>query len=197
MISPDGDMGFPAKLAFTVKFTLSGKELLIEYMGVSDGTTLFAPTCHAYFNMNGGGEVMDNLLQINADNYTPVDDTPIPLGTVERVKGTPLDFTSFKRIGEDYAKLNGKTYDHNFCLNGERVATAQGLESGITVEIYSDMAGVQFYVGKPAEYNGNGGGYGFCLEPQFYPNAINVQEFQKPILKTGESIIHTINLKFI
>ena len=92
--------------------------------------------------------------------------------------------------------LNQSHYDHNFCLNGERVATAQGLESGITMEIYSDMAGVQFYVGKPAEYNGKGG-YGFCLEPQFYPNAINVQEFQKPILKTGESITHTINFKFI
>ncbi|MDE6373058.1 MAG: hypothetical protein K2L72_01010, partial [Clostridia bacterium] len=74
LTSDDGDMGFPAELEFTVEFTLSGNELLISYTGVSDGKTLFAPTCHAYFNMNGAGEVMENLLKINADNYTPVDE---------------------------------------------------------------------------------------------------------------------------
>ncbi|MDE7083145.1 MAG: galactose mutarotase [Clostridia bacterium] len=196
LISPDGDMGFPAELKFRVEFTLNGSGLLIEYTAVSDGTTLFAPTCHAYFNMNGEGEVMGNLLQINADNYTPVDEKLIPLGTVESVKGTPLDFTSPKRIGKDLKGLGGKTYDHNFCLNGNHVATAKGEISGIAMDVYSDMLGVQFYVGKPATFNGKGGGCGFCLEPQFYPNAINVDGFESPVINKDENKKHYIKFIF-
>lgn len=194
LVSPDGDMGFPAELNFTVEFKLSGNELFIGYTGVSDGKTLFSPTCHAYYNMNGSGGVMDNLLKINADGYTPVDEKLIPLGTVNQVKGTPLDFTAFKRIGEDYEKLNGKTYDHNFCLNGNHVATAKGTDSGITMDVYSDMPGVQFYVGRPSEYNGKGGGCGFCLEPQYYPDAANVTAFETPVLNAGETKKHYIKI---
>lgn len=196
LVSEDGDMGFPATLNFKAEFTLEGRSLIIRYHGISDRTTLFSPTCHAYFNMNGGGEVMGNLLQINADYYTPADENLIPLGTTESVKGTPLDFTELKRIGEDYAKLGGKTYDHNFCLSDSRAATAIGEKSGITMEMQTDLPGLQFYVGKPAAYNGRGGGCGFCLEPQFFPNAVNVEGFETPILKQGEIKTHYIKLNF-
>jgi len=196
LISPDGDMGFPAELKFKVEFTLNGRELLITYSAESDGTTLFAPTCHAYFNMNGGGEVMDTLLQIYADNYTPVDDKLIPFGTIESVKGTPLDFTKSKPIGEDFEKLGGKTYDHNFCLNGNHVATAQSLKSHITMDIYTDMPGVQLYVGCPADFEGKGGGYGFCLEPQFFPNAINAEKFLSPVIGANAETEHFVRYHF-
>ena len=196
LVSQNCDMGFPAELKFTVEFTLSERELLINYFGTSDGTTVFAPTCHAYFNMNGKGGVMENLLQINAENYTPVDESLIPLGTIEKVKGTPLDFRRLKPIGEDYVKLGGRTYDHNFCLDGNHVATAKGLESEITMNLYSDMPGVQLYVGKPSEYNGKGGGYGFCLEPQYFPNAINVEGFEKPTITAGEVKKHYVKMIF-
>lgn len=192
--SLDGDMGFPGTLNFKAEFTLEGRLLTIKYHGISDKTTLFSPTCHAYFNMNGGGEVMGNLLKINADSYTPVDEQLIPLGTTESVKGTPLDFTELKKIGEDYAKLSGKTYDHNFCLNDSRAAIAIGEKSGITMEMQTDLPGLQLYVGKPAEYNGKGGGCGFCLEPQFYPNAANVEGFETPILKQNETQTYYIKL---
>lgn len=195
LISPDGDMGFPAELKFKVQFTLNGRELLITYSAVSDGTTLFAPTCHAYFNLNDGGDVMDTLLQINAESYTPVDDHLIALGTKESVKGTPFDFTQPKRIGEDYARLGGKTYDHNFCLNGNHGATAQSLKSNITVDVYTDMPGVQLYVGCPAQTE-HGGGHGFCLEPQFYPNAINVEKFLSPVLAANTPTEHFVKYHF-
>lgn len=195
LTSADGDMGFPAGLKFTVAFTLNGRELLIKYTAVSDGTTLFAPTCHAYFNLNGGDEVMDTLLQINADGYTPVDEQLIPLGTVESVKGTPLDFTKLKPIGQDYKKLGGKTYDHNFCLNGNHVATVQSLKSNITMDVYTDMPGVQLYVGCPAQTE-HGGGYGFCLEPQFYPNAINVEKFLSPVIAANTPAEHYVKYHF-
>ncbi len=196
LVSKDGDMGFPGNLHFKAEFTLEGRSLTIKYYGISDKTTLFSPTCHAYFNMNGGGEVMGNLLKINADNYTPVDEQLIPLGRTESVKGTPLDFTELKRIGEDYVKLGGKTYDHNFCLNNSRAVTAVGEKSGIKMEMQTDLPGLQLYGGKPAAYNGKGGGCGFCLEPQYYPNAVNVEGFETPILKENEEKHHYINLLF-
>lgn len=195
LTSADGDMGFPAELQFKVAFCLNGSQLKITYTGESDGTTLFAPTCHAYYNLNGGGEVMDTLLKINAEYYTPVDERLIPLGTVEAVKGTPLDFTQPKRIGEDYAKLGGKTYDHNFCLNGNHAATVHSLESDITMDVYTDMTGLQLYVGCPA-INEHGGGYGFCLEPQFYPNAVNVPSFETPLLRANTPTEHYVKLSF-
>lgn len=195
LTSVDGDMGFPAELKFKVAFTLSGRELFIKYTGASDGTTLFAPTCHAYFNLNGGGEVMDTLLQIHADRYTPVDGQLIPFGTVESVKSTPLDFTQSKRIGEDYARLGGKTYDHNFCLNGSHAANVHSLASDITMNVYTDMPGLQLYVGCPA-MDGHGGGYGFCLEPQYFPNAVNVQDFETPILRANTPTEHYVKYCF-
>lgn len=196
LTSPDGDMGFPGELKFKVEFALNGRELTIKYSGISDKDTLFSPTCHAYFNMNGEGEVMGNLLKINAQSYTPVDEALIPLGTKESVKGTPLDFTSLKPIGVDYAQLGGKTYDHNFCLSGIPAAVAHGEISGITMELNTDLPGLQFYVGKPISYNGKGGGYGFCLEPQFFPNAVNVESFETPILKANTEKVYTVRYAF-
>ena len=163
LVSKDGDMGFPGNLHFKAEFTLEGRSLTIKYYGISDKTTLFSPTCHAYFNMNGGGEVMGNLLKINADNYTPVDE---------------------------------QLYDHNFCLNNSRAVTAVGEKSGIKMEMQTDLPGLQLYVGKPAAYNGKGGGCGFCLEPQYYPNAVNVEGFETPILKENEEKHDYINLLF-
>lgn len=196
LVSEDGDMGFPGRLKFEVRFTLAGRELMVKYGAVSDKATLFAPTSHIYFNLNGGGEVMDNLLKINANSYTPVDDSLIPLGTVESVEGTPFDFTSLKKIGEDYEKLGGKTYDNNFCLKGEPAATAQSITGDVTVDIYTDMPGLQFYVGKPAAYEGRGGGCGFCLEPQYFPNAINVEGFESPVIGANEQAGHYVRYLF-
>ena len=196
LTSPDGDMGFPGERKFKVEFALNGRELSIRYTAISDKDTLFSPTCHAYFNMNGEGEVMGNLLKINAENYTPVDEALIPLGTIESVKGTPLDFTSLKPIGKDLAELGGKTYDHNFCLSAIPAAIAHGEISGITMELNTDLPGLQFYVGKPVAYNGNGGGNGFCLEPQFFPNAVNVKGFETPLLKANTQKTYTVRYTF-
>jgi len=196
LISPDGDMGFPGTLFFKVSFTLRERELMIRYSAVSDRDTLFAPTCHAYFNMNGGGEVMGNLLKINADSYTPVDDFLIPYGTKERVKDTPLDFTALKPIGADYARLGGKTYDHNFVLNGEHAASAFGEISGISMEMTTDLPGLQLYVGKPSAYEGGGGGCGFCLEAQYFPNAVNIADFETPVLPAQTEKTHFIRYLF-
>ena len=196
LISPDGDMGFPGTLQFSAEFSVKGKTLTITYRGISDRDTVFSPTCHAYFNMNGEGDVMGNRLTINAEEYTPVDETLIPLGYNRNVAGTPLDFRAEKPIGRDYEALGGKTYDHNFCLSGSPAATARGEKSGVTMEMETDLPGVQLYVGRPAPQGGSGGGWGFCLEPQFFPNAVNVAGFETPYLPANEEKTYTVRYTF-
>ena len=196
LISPDGDMGFPGTLTFSAEFSVKGKTLAITYRGISDRDTVFSPTCHAYFNMNGEGDVMGNLLTINAQEYTPVDETLIPLGENRSVSGTPLDFRTEKPIGRDYGALGGKTYDHNFCLSGSPAATARGEKSGVAMQMETDLPGVQLYVGRPAPQGGSGGGWGVCLEPQFFPNAVNVADFETPYLPANEEKTYTVRYTF-
>lgn len=129
--SPDGEEGYPARLTLTVRYMVEGSALTIEYFAKSDGTTIFAPTNHAYFNLNGenDGSILDNELQINADKYLPTDSNLIPTGEEKSVADTPFDFRRRKVIGRDIEAEDAdlKTaggYDHNFCLTDRHFATA-------------------------------------------------------------------------
>ncbi|MCM1532370.1 MAG: galactose mutarotase [Ruminococcus flavefaciens] len=195
-VSSDGEEKYPATLEFTVKFTVDNSALLIEYKAKSDNDTLWNPTCHAYFNLDGesGGDCRDNLLQINADFYTPVDSGLIPTGEKRAVNGTSYDFKALRRIGENFGSeelkfTNG--YDNNFILLSEHAAHAESLKTGIKMDLYTDMPCLQLYTaGALKPCNGKAVAYrewaGFCLEAQFCPNAINMEGFDKPIIKKEE-----------
>ena len=196
--SADGEEGYPGNLAFAVKYTVCGSELKIEYFAQSDKDTVFNPSNHAYFNLNGesDGSITDNVLQINADSYLQIDKDLIP--TVRcAVDGTLFDFRTPKPIGKDIdnaadsqLKIAGG-YDHNFCLNGTHAAHAFSPKTGIAMDVFTDAAGVQLYTGNflrgqvgKSVYNKRSG---FCLETQFFPNAINRDDCAKPILKAGQN----------
>ena len=198
-VSPDGEDGYPGRLVFTVEFILTGRTLHIEYSAVSDKDTIWAPTHHFYFNMNGPiGYANSNYLTIYSDYYTPVNKELIPLGCKSDVTGTPFDFRKGKRIDQDKTELG--IYDHNFMLNGNHAATMVGDVSGLKMELYTDMPAMQMYTGagkeetKKAEELADRGGV--ALEPQFVPNAINMEGFDEPILKANEAKRHYIRLKF-
>lgn len=205
-LSRDGEENYPGNLKFTVKFAVENNALEIEFTAVSDKDTLWCPTNHAYFNLDGEqrGDCRGNLLQLNADYYTPVDGGLIPTGGKKAVKGTPFDFTEIKTLGEDFGKeelcaTNG--YDHNYILNGEHAAHAESKVTGIKMDVYTDMPCIQFYSGGQLNnVTGKSGVYnqwaGFCLEPQFCPNAINMNGFEKPVLNKGEEVKHYIKLVF-
>lgn len=194
--SPDGDEGYPGTLKMGVKYTVHGSTLAIEYFGESDKDTVFNPTNHLYFNLNGeeDGNILDNVLQINADSYLEVDQNLIP--TVKSpVANTPFDFTQAKPIGQNIddndmqLRLAGG-YDHNFCLEDNLAATVYSVKSGICMDVFTDCCGMQLYSGNflkgqegKSVYNKRSG---FCLETQFYPNAINRDDCLKPILKAGD-----------
>lgn len=205
-LSADGEENYPGNLKFTVTFKIENSALIIEYGAVSDADTLWCPTNHAYFNLDGeqNGDCRGNMLKINADYYTPVDGGLIPTGEKRGVKGTPFDFTRLKAIGKhigDKSLAASLGYDHNYVLNGEHAAHAEGKATGIKMDVYTDMPCLQFYsggqlkgiAGKSGFYNKFGG---FCLEPQFCPDAINNPAFEQPVLKKGEEKRHFIRFAF-
>ncbi len=195
-VSPDGDNGYVGKVDFCVKYTVQNCTLSIEYFASTDKTTLLNPTNHLYFNLNGqdDGSILDNFLQLNAEEFLAVDNCLIPTSKLS-VKNTPFDFTVAKQIGQDIAQNHSQLvtaggYDHNFCLKDCHFARAYSTKTGIVMDCYTDLCGVQFYSGNFLDglrgkslYNKNSG---FCLETQFWPDAINNPHFAQPILHPDE-----------
>ena len=188
----DGEIGFPGNRSMRVTYTLTEEnELVIEYSGESDQKTIFNMTNHSYFNLAGHDSgVIDNLeLEMNASNFTPVVKGAIPTGEIRSVIGTPLDFTTSKKIGKDLENSYDQMvivggFDHNFVVDdytGElkKIATLYDEESGRKMETYTDLPGVQLYSANFVvdEKGKNGARYdkhsGICLETQYYPNSAN------------------------
>jgi len=204
-LSKDMEEGFPGNLKVQVSYTLTDdNELKISYHAETDKNTVVNLTNHAFFNLNGAqsGTILNHLVQINADKYTPVDSTLIPTGILADVKQTPFDFTIAKTIGERINAKNeqlnhGKGYDHNFVLNShdasEPAAVVKGDKSGIVMSVYTDQPGLQFYSGNfMAGKNTMKGNQkddfrtAFAMETQHFPDSPNQPSFPSTLLKPGE-----------
>ncbi len=214
--SPDGDMGFGGSMRIEVTYTLTEDALLIDYHANADRDTVFNPTNHSYFNLKGHGEgdILDHTLIVYADEMTYADEVSIPNGEIRKVAGTPFDFTKGKKIGTDidadYDMLNfAHGYDHNFVLRGDmdedtkkydafgkkqiRVATLIAPDGSLTMDVFSDLPGVQLYAGNYMEDGAigkDGKPYarrgGVAIETQYYPNAVNIPKFPQPVIREGE-----------
>ena len=214
--SPQEEQGFPGNMDVLVTYSLTDDDTIhIRYDAKADQDTIMNFTNHSYFNLAGqeSGSVKDQLLQIFAQAYTPVvDSKSIPTGEIAPVAGTPMDFTEEKPIGQDIdadfeqLKFTGG-YDHNYVLSdhaGEQkvMARAYSKKSGIAMEASTDCCGVQFYAGNfIGEQTGKGGAAyhdrsGFCLESQFYPDAINQKNFPSPVVKAGEEYRSETSYRF-
>ena len=201
--SPDGDEGYPGTLRARVTYTLTDRdELVVEYQATTDKATPINLTQHSYFNLAGGGDILDHDLTIHAGRYTPVDATLIPTGELARVDGTPFDFRKPAKVGAriDAAHeqlKNGLGYDHNFVLDGSPgelrpAARLVDPKSGRTLDVSTTEPGVQFYSGNflDGTLTGKGGEIyrrraGLCLETQHFPDSPNKPNFPSTILRPG------------
>lgn len=215
-LSKDGEEGYPGNLSVAVTYLLTNdNEIKIQYEATTDQPTLCNLTNHSYFNLADGGAspILDQELMINADSFTPIDETSIPTGELKPVEGTPFDFRKPKKIGldidDDNQQLrNGQGYDHNFVLNGKAgtlrlVATAVDPSTGRVLEVLTEEPGVQLYTGNflDGSITGKNGivyGYrhGFCLETQHYPDSPNHPNFPSTVLNPGEKYHTTTIYKF-
>ncbi len=206
LISPDGDQGFPGNAEIHVTYTLTDEnELKIRYRAAADRDTIFNLTNHSYFNLEGeeSDSVLGQIAWIDADFITPVADSrAIPTGEIRPVKGTPMDFTSPKPIGKeidaDYDQLiYGGGYDHNYVLNRQgtfrSAASLYSEQSGIWMEVWTDLPGLQFYTANflDGETGGKRGRvYGrrsaVCFETQYYPDAGHHPNFPSTVVPAGK-----------
>jgi aldose 1-epimerase len=213
-LSKDGDQGFPGNLKVTATYSLTADNgLRLDYTATTDKATLCNLTQHSYFNLAGKGDVLNHLVFINSDKFTPVDNTLIPTGELKPVAGTPFDFRTATAVG---ARINaddeqikfGSGYDHNWVVNkplGKLGLVARVTEptTGRAMEVWSTEPGVQFYTGNflDGSITGKGGWVyqrrnGLCFEPQHYPDSPNHPQFPSAELKPGETYHNTIIYKF-
>jgi len=211
-LSKDGEEGYPGNLSVTVRYTLTGGDLQIEYSATTDKPTVLNLTNHSYFNLSGqgNGTILQEQLKLNASRFAPVDATLIPTGELKSVAGTPFNFLKPHAVGErinadDEQIRLGHGYDHNFVIDGGGKELTQAAEvydpaSGRVLQALTTEPGVQFYTsnfldgsikGKQGvAYPRNGA---LCLETQHFPDSPNHPDFPTTVLRPG-SKFHSITV---
>lgn len=217
-LSPDGEEGFPGNLDITVIYTFTNQnELILTYSAITDKQTIINLTHHAFFSLSGVANptatVDNNIVTINADFYTPMDEVSIPTGEIAKVEGTPMDFrtphTVGSRINEPFQQLiYGAGYDHCYVLNKEEAgsltfaAKCVEPESGRSLEVYTTEPGVQVYTDNWATgYEGYHGATfparsAICFEAQHFPDSPNKGHFPSVVLNPGDTYHQVTVYKF-
>ncbi len=213
-LKSDMESGYPGNVEASVTYKFDNDNRLhIEYNAKTDKDTLINMTNHTYFNLDGAENTQENsiyahLIKLsNSSSITENSLMAVPTGKIKQVKGTPFDFSEYRKIGEainfddEQIKITSG-FDQNYCVdkyNGKNlieIADVKSPKTGIKLKVYTDLPGFQFYtanhLGKATQPNGKHGSKyekrsSFCIEPQFYPNAINTKNFkEKGILKANE-----------
>ena len=224
LVAEDGENGFPGKIKAVTTYKVTSDNILdMTWEAETDKPTIINQTNHNYYNLSGdfSQAAYDQVLYVNADNFTPSDKLYIPTGEIKPVEGTPMDFRTPHAVGDSIKSQfdqiqNATGYDHNFCLNtfkdgkGDDTQVCASLYSpktGIFMEMYTNEPGVQVYsgnfqgVGADADIVRKHGikypkHVSVCLESQKYPDSPNHKDWVQPVLNPGEKYFSHAAYKF-
>jgi aldose 1-epimerase len=213
--SPDMEENFPGNLTLTVNYTLDGNSLKIKYTASSDKDTILNITNHSYFNLNGQkGDILSHKLKLYSDEFLEFDAEGMTTGRILKTKGTPLDFSSYKEVGEaalsDWPQIACvRGVDHAFVLDGENkkellpAAALLSPDGRRMLTVLTDMPAFHVYTAnylegkfagkEKAAYQKNAA---ICFEPEYYPDSVLHKNFPSPVLRKGETYRHNIVYKF-
>ena len=203
-LSLDGEEGFPGNMEVKVSFALTeDNAVVISYDAVSDKDTVVSLTNHTYFNLNGcKRDILNNIIQINSNEITALDDKLIPTGEFISVSGTPYDLREPTPLEAYIPNPLTGGYDVNYVVEDKKCASVYSPDTNIKMSVKTDLPGVQFYTaGALAETPGRAGQiykpfYGLCLETQNFPDAVNHPEFPSCVLKAGRTYHSVTQYKF-
>ncbi len=202
-VSADGEEGYPGQLKVSVEYLLTNEnEMTVEFRATTNKMTVVNLTNHNYWNLGGhnSGTILDHQLKVEADKFLEVDETLIPTGVLADVVGTPLNFQTFRKMGErlDQVGSDPKGYDHCFAIRDydgsmRLAAVVKDAKSGRGMEIHTTQPGLQFYTGNFLDGGDGSGGYqqysAFCLETQHYPDSPNQPDFPSTLLTPGDEYV--------
>lgn len=215
----EDDSIMPGKFSLDITYRVTPDNMLeIEYAASNTEDTYYNPTNHSYFNLSGfsagARPLLDSTLWVDADYFTPTDANSIPTGELADVTGTPMDFREPQALIKNVENFDfppikiGKGYDHNFVINNwdgtfKKVASLYDPRTFRTMEVFTDMPGIQIYTGnylEPSPIGKNNTAFhphdGIALETQYFPNCVNIDSFPKPLIKAGETFKSKTGYRF-
>lgn len=168
--------------------------------------TIVNLTNHTYFNLSGFKDpedftVVNHIVQSDCNQLLEKDETLTANGKIMNVEDNPAyNFTKAKKIGDSIEQIGG--YDDCYLVSGYKqddlkcvpAITVSCHSSGISMTMSTTEPAFQFYTGnflnpsvpakshsyqKDIQYDKQ---YGFCLEAQRPPNAINIPGWEKYVI---------------
>lgn len=204
--SEDGDQGFPGALHTTIRHSIEGDTLRLDYTATTTRPTVVNLTNHAYFNLAGGGDVLGHVLETPADRYLVADAALIPSGEIRSVAGTVMDFRTPTALGarieqpDEMLKFGG---GYDVCLvlpeaapSAEPRLAARLRGGGLALEVLTTEPAIQLYTGNGLHEDPFPHFGACCLESQHYPNSPNRPGFPSVVLRPGETYRQTTLWRF-